>query len=697
MKMGAKKDIRKRPLNVNGRRGNTHSKLIYSLMAGFMVPIVLMVILGVAAYRQAAASVMEKYEESAAASVLATAKYCDVMCYNIESKINEQIVDQDFQNYYQIYYKKSATESLPVYRAVRTKITNMRGTTSYISNFAVFAEAGQGMSSKVKTLDNTIFDEFMKNEGTVFSEQKIQKKWMGYRSAMDQILGLNGTEYAFYYVRKMVRANGFVVIDFDMETIQTMLDEMNFGEGSLSAVVTSDGREIFGAQMEPPADAVFNDQDFYREAAASEDGIGNGYVQYEGGDYLFLQAPIGETELRLCSLIPKSIILEEVTEMRGMILVLVIVACVLAIAVGTVLATGISGVLSKTTKSLAMVSEGNFTVEISTRRRDEFKLLTDSLNETIHKVSALLTEIKGFGAGVSGSADAVSMSSEQIETSMQEINHAIEEVARGAGNQADETEKSLQKMSDFSVHINEVCESSAAMEMHADQAMEIITKGRGIVEGLSEKAEDTSRITKTLLDNIEDVRCRSRNIGMIVETINEIASQTNLLSLNASIEAARAGEAGKGFAVVAEEIRKLADQSMTAGNEIKGIVSSIQTTMDRTGESASEAEKNITSQSEALGDTVSSFEEIHLFVQQLVGDLKHIVGSMENIGVRTEEILGSIQNISSVSEETAASAEEVTATISGQMDAVHALLKEAEMLREKVTDLETAMGRFIIE
>lgn len=67
MKMGAKKDIRKRPLNVNGRRGNTHSKLIYSLMAGFMVPIVLMVILGVAAYRQAAASVMEKYEESAAA------------------------------------------------------------------------------------------------------------------------------------------------------------------------------------------------------------------------------------------------------------------------------------------------------------------------------------------------------------------------------------------------------------------------------------------------------------------------------------------------------------------------------------------------------------------------------------------------------------------------------------------------------
>lgn len=695
--VGAPKREQKR--RAGGKREASRAaggRLVYSLMAGFMVPILLMIVLGVVAYRQASSSVMEKYEESAASTVSATANYCDVMCYNIESKVNEQLVDQNFQKYYQIYYKRSATESQPLYREIKTKMTNMSGTTNYISDYAVFAEAGQGMSSKVKTLDSAIYEEFVKSEGAALEDRTVQKKWLGYHPAVDGVIGTSEDDFAFYYVRKMVKANGFVTVDFSKKTVQNMLDDMNFGEGSISAVVTSDGKEVFGTQYGQPENVVFYDKDFYRQAAASEEDDGNGYVKYDGRSYLFLQEPVGETGLRLCTLIPQSLILEEVTGMRWMIIVLVIVACILAVAVGAVLAAGISGVLSKTTKSLALVSEGDFTVEISTRRRDEFKLLTDSLNETIRKISALLTEIKGFGSGVSGSADAVSTSSEVIERSMQEINLAVEEVAKGAGSQAEETERSLHKVSDFSAHINKVCENSAAMEAHADQAIEIITKGRGIVEGLSEKASDTSRITKTLLDNIEDVRKRSQNIGVIVETINEIASQTNLLSLNASIEAARAGDAGRGFAVVAEEIRKLADQSMTAGNEIKGIVDNIQTTMNRTGDSAVEAEKNIMSQTEALGDTVSSFQEIQLFVQQLVGDLKDIVGSMESVGVQTEEILDSIRSISAVSDETAAATEEVTATISSQMEATHALGREAETLREKVAELETAMGRFII-
>lgn len=671
-------------------------RLIYSLMAGFMVPILLMIILGVVAYRQASSSVMEKYEESAASTVSATANYCDVMCYNIESKVNEQLVDQNFQKYYQIYYRREATESQPLYREIKTKMTNMSGTTNYISDYAVFAEAGQGMSSKVKTLNNDIYESFVKEEGAALSDKTVQKKWLGYHPAVDSVMGMDSDDYAFYYVRKMVMASGFVTIDFSRSTVQSMLDDMNFGEGSISAVVTSDGKEVFGTQTEQPEGMVFYDKDFYQQAISSGEEDGNGYVQYNGDRYLFLQAPIGGTGLHLCTLIPQSLILGEVTGMRWMIIVLVIIACILAMAVGAALAAGISGVLSRTTKSLSLVSEGDFTVEISTRRRDEFRLLTDSLNETIRKISALLNEIKGFGSKVSGSADAVSTSSELLEKSMKEINHAVEDVARGAGSQADETERSLHKVSDFSQHISKVCENSASMEEHADQAMEIIAKGRGIVEELSEKASDTSRITKMLLDNIEDVRKRSQNIGVIVETINEIASQTNLLSLNASIEAARAGDAGRGFAVVAEEIRKLADQSMTAGNEIKGIVSDIQVTMNRTGESAVEAEKNIMSQTDALGDTVSSFEEIHLFVQQLAGDLKDIVGSMESVGVQTEEILDSIRSISAVSDETAAATEEVTATISGQMEATHSLLGEAETLREKVAELETAIGRFII-
>lgn len=672
------------------------SKLIYSLMGGFLVPIVLMIILGVVSYRQAASSVMKKYEESAVSTVAATANYCDVMCYNVESRTNEQIVDESFQKYYEYYYRKDSIESAPVYRDIKTKMTNMKGTTSYINNYAVFAENGQSVTPKSKNLDGTVYEEFLKNEGADFADRKVKKEWLGYRPYLDPLLETDNEDYAFFLVRRMVKANGFVVVDFGLKTVWDMLDGMDFGEGSISAVVTPDNREIFGTQItyENP---VFTDKDFYQSCISSEEeGVSSSYVKYNGKSHLFIQAPIGTTGLRLCTLIPQAVILKEVSGMKGVIIGLVVIACILAIAVGVALATGISKVLTNMTKSLAKVSGGDFTVEIHTNRRDEFKNLTDSLNGTVHQVSGLLKEIKGFGTKVSGSADEVSTSSEMISKSMHEINLAVEEVAKGAGLQAEETDKSLHKMSDFSEHINEVCENTAAMGAQADRAMETISKGKIIVEGLSEKAEDTSRITKELLDNIDDVRSRSRNIGMIVETINGIASQTNLLSLNASIEAARAGEAGRGFSVVAEEIRKLADQSMVAGNEIKEIVSSIQMTMDRTGESAVAAEQNIMSQAEALGDTVASFGEINVYVQKLVDDLKKVAGNMENIGVQTEEILDSIRSISAVSEETAASTEEVTATINEQMNSITSLGREAETLREKVAELEEAMGKFTI-
>ena len=113
------------------------------------------------------------------------------------------------------------------------------------------------------------------------------------------------------------------------------------------------------------------------------------------------------------------------------------------------------------------------------------------------------------------------------------------------------------------------------MEDMTDKAIESVNHGKVIIEDLNKQSDTIIQLANELGHDIENVKRRSDDIEHIIDTINEISAQTNLLSLNASIEAARAGEHGRGFSVVADEIRKLANQSMEAANEIKNIVDNI--------------------------------------------------------------------------------------------------------------------------
>lgn len=669
-------------------------KILYKLMYGFAVPIALMIVLGIVSYNKAEFSVMEKYEESVSSTITAMSKYTDLMCKNVESRALEQLSSDSFVQYYDKYYKKSSTESMPFYRQAKENILTMKGATSYLSGFSVFGENGNPITSTSAVIPENAYEEFLAQEGSPFAQNNTVKSlWLGNRTYLDSILGTSSKDYSFYYVKRFYKGNGFMVVDIDNATINELLLGMNFGEDSYEALVTSDLKEITtNTSLQEP---IFTDKAFFAESQSAEIA-GTKYVTFKGKEYLFVYAPVGTTKMTLCGLIPRSSILSEVADIKNTTLLLVVFATIIATGIGVLLATNISKILNKISRSLEKVSQGDFTVDIKTSRRDEFHILTNSISGALNSIRQLLGEVVDFSKKVGTSAEGVSDTSDSILYSMQGISLAIDEVSKGGIMQAADAEEGLEKMSLFSEKINSVFANTELMGIKADEAISTVSEGKNIINELSQKADATARIAEVLALDIADVSGQSKNIGSIVNTINEIASQTNLLSLNASIEAARAGESGRGFAVVAEEIRKLADQSMTAGNEIKKIIDQIQNTTKRTSESAKLTEDNILSQSLALTGTVEVFGKINQYVLELATGLKEVLESMNDINISKEDVLESIRNVSAVAEQAAASTQEVTATISMQVESVSFLTQAAVQLKAEAKNLEESMSKFTI-
>lgn len=674
-----------------------------TLLRAFLVPIVLIIVLGLVSYKTASNVIKEKVEDSSISTASAMSMYCGLLTGNVSSKALEMVVGDELSTYYEKYYKqKNAIEYL---QSAKKNLLQMQFSVDYMYSCSIIPENGTYLTSITGSMGDNVYEGFMESpEGRYFKENETRKNgWFGYHSFLDQRLDISDKWYGLAFFQKFSKANTYLVLDITTETIYEMLDEMDFGENSIKALISPDGREIVRLQkgegsgevlLPKGTEAVFADKDFYEKSLGAEEAGGN-YVKYNGNTYLYVYAPVGNTGILLCGLIPQDNIVKDVNSIRSLCIVMVFLACVIAFVIGGKIAAGMSKSVKIITKGLHEVAGGNLTQEFKTDRRDEFSLLAKSLNDTLESMRTLMEDMQKFGNKVKEMAEGAAMKSETIHASVKEISAAVDEVANGAQTQAKEADISNHKMADFAVKIDGVSKGTNDMAHTVDRAAAVVEQGRVIVHELNMKSETTVSITKVLVDNIKDVEERSTEIEGFIDTINRIAGQTNLLSLNASIEAARAGENGKGFAVVAEEIRKLADESMQAGKSIKDIVENIGETTGRTTRSAKEAETIVFAQAASLEETIQVFGEIDRCVENLVKGLKNVAGNMQEIAGEKEQVQEAIHNISVVSEQSAVATEEVTATLDEQVRIVSGLKEDVELLKKEADALDRSIGKFV--
>jgi methyl-accepting chemotaxis protein len=310
-------------------------------------------------------------------------------------------------------------------------------------------------------------------------------------------------------------------------------------------------------------------------------------------------------------------------------------------------------------------------------------------------------------------------------SSVEQMAQAIDGVAKGAREQAAAVTSASGVTSQLSTMIQEISGTAQAQAKGAAEAVNITRDSSLTVEKTVQGMQRIQAKVNQTSQTVQEMGQRSDQIGMIVETIDDIASQTNLLALNAAIEAARAGEHGKGFAVVADEVRKLAEKSAGATKEIAGLVKSIQDTVSDAvqamKESASEVENGVTlanQSGQALGSILDSVvdgqksgETIAAAAARMSALATELVTAMDGVSAVVEEntaateemsagsseVTKSIENIASVSEENSAAIEEVSASTEEMSAQVEEVTASAQSLAEMAQALQQVIGQFKLE
>lgn len=417
-----------------------------------------------------------------------------------------------------------------------------------------------------------------------------------------------------------------------------------------------------------------------------------GRVDYEfKGDKKFgLFTTIEETGWRVLVNLTNDEVNKKATPILLQILIVGVVSLVVILVVGTLFANKITKPVDQLKQVMNKVKDGDFSVNAEITTKDEIGEMGETFNDMLSNVNTLIVETKDAANQVSQSSGHLEETSASALLSAEEVSKTVQEIAKGAGEQAQDAERGAIITSELNDEIEELLRYINEMKEHATEVQEQNISSGKTVKMLSERTSENTEATNQIGTAISTLKDNSSTIGDIVVTISMIADQTNLLALNASIEAARAGEHGRGFAVVAEEIRKLAEESSNAAKEIQSNVEAIQYQSNETSDLMVSVHSSGVAQTEAVSEVQNSFDLIFNKIKDITSVIASATDKVNDISNKKENMVDSIENISSVSEETAAGAEEVTASMDLQSDIVGEVSKSATELNDlsqKLSDL----------
>ena len=468
---------------------------------------------------------------------------------------------------------------------------------------------------------------------------------------------------------------GVISADVPMDSIVTVIQETHIMDGDNIYGVDKNTGIVFADENVTEEKSVFESSDPLDQKVAemiSADTV-NSFQQLDD-TYIWINN-IPDTGFYVVFTADKAAVFKDLNQLRlQSFLISIAGILVLCAAVYMILKGGLAP-LTKLNRSILVMEKLDFSEPIDINSKDEIGQIAISLNAMSTSIKNMILDMKKSIADIDSNANLNSTAARSLAVAsdnqyhtvnalsdtMNELNHAIEMIADGATNLA--------------ATVSETSDEINLADGVITKTKKEIDAGHKTMGNMTETMSAITSLSDDLKQAIIDVNEGLNGISEMVEMISEIASQTNLLSLNASIEAARAGESGRGFAVVASEIQKLADQSNNSVTEIQNTTANIQNLVNIVLDKAERSNNAVIEGGEVVKETETIFS--------------HIAANIENIQNTMDALSKAFGVVEQVAGDMAASTEEQTASTTMVMTTCEELKGMSDDFNQKGKDLDT--------
>lgn len=385
---------------------------------------------------------------------------------------------------------------------------------------------------------------------------------------------------------------------------------------------------------------------------------------------------------------------KQARNIMALVLIVVLAAIVICGTAGLYISRMINKPIKELQKVMAMAESGNLAVKGSYRSKDELGELTKSFNGMIGAIREMISNMTAQSSVIATNTEKLLSNAETMTGHSSRNAEELQEVASQAVIQSHSIQESSRAVEEMAAGVQKITEATASVadfahrsSRQADTGSERVARIHNQMNAILVSSQETEGVIRTFHQQTED-------IGKAVHTIQEIAEEVNILSLNASIEAARAGEYGRGFAVVAEEVKRLADHSKQSSLEIVTIVNRIQERSSHAVMLVDKEQHEVQRGMAEMHAAKIAFEEINASVQQLTEQLHEVSASAEEISASTEEVTATLLHLNGAIEQSSTQTVHVAQSTNDQVSVIQHMKDDVHDLSGVAVELQVLARKF---